>query len=87
MNDILKPLRVYRPRSWNRDVENGFRYQLAGYRDQREYLLQHDIPENWDDENGFVKCLQAKKTGYYMYFRRTRECEDRNVNRVMIYEY
>uniref|UniRef100_A0A7S0SXN5 Meiosis expressed gene 1 protein homolog n=1 Tax=Chromulina nebulosa TaxID=96789 RepID=A0A7S0SXN5_9STRA len=82
----MKPTGMHRAKSWNSEVENSFRYQLAGYRDRNEYNSFYPLPEYWD-ESGLIKFLRSKKTGYYMYFRKTRECEDKYLNRVIIYEY
>ena len=71
-------------------VENAFRCQLAGFRDMEEYLTSQEPdfaePEVWAPE-GLIKCLKAKKTGYFMYFRRTRECDDKFLNRIILYQY
>ena len=75
---------MYRPKIWSIEVENAFRLQLAGYKDMKEYLEDHSQPEYWHGHE-LIKCLQAKKTGYFMYFRQTRECEDKHLNRVIIY--
>ena len=82
--DNRKPTGMTRARHWSTEVENSFRFQLAGFLDVHEYMQNYSCPEIWP-ENGFVKCLQAKKTGYFMYFRPHRECEDKHLNRVKIY--
>jgi Meiosis-expressed len=80
-----QPVSMQRARVWSVEVENAYRYQLAGFKDSNEYLLVHPDPELWD--SGMVKCLRAKSTGYYMYFRQTRECEEKHLNKVKLYEY
>jgi hypothetical protein len=77
---------IYRASAWSVEVENSYRYQLAGFRDETEYLSMFPSPECWE-AGGMVKCLRAKKTGYYMYFRQSRECEDKHLNKVKLYEY
>jgi len=63
---------------WTVDVENAFRFQAAGWRDAAEYLSQNDCVEVWDaPASPFVRVLKTKKSGLFMYFRATRECEDR----------
>lgn len=62
------PSGMSRAKEWTTEVENAYRFQLAGYKDEREYLEKYDAPQRWES-SGFVKCLQAKSTGYYMYFR------------------
>lgn len=39
------------------------------------------------DENNFIKSLQVKSNGNFMYFRHYRECEDKHVARVKIFRY
>ena len=79
-----KPSGMTRAKAWSLEVENSFRYQLAGWMDISEYLSKYSCPEIWPD-SGMIKCLQNKKTGYYMYFRQHRECEDKYLNRVKLY--
>ena len=81
-----KPTKMQRAKVWSVEVENAFRYQSAGYRDREEYLNHYPSPEHWSLD-GFVKCLRSKKDGYFMYFRKARECEDKYLNRIIIYEY
>lgn len=80
------PLKMQRARNWSPDIENLFRYQAAGFRDQEEYLSAYPPPQYWET-TGFLKTLQAKQTGYFMYFRQDRECEDRHLNKIKIYSY
>lgn len=79
-----KPSGMSRAKVWSLEVENSFRYQLAGWIDISEYLSQYQCPEVWPD-SGMIKCLQNKKSGYFMYFRQHRECEDKYLNRVKLY--
>ena len=80
-----KPTGMKRAKLWTPEVENFFRFQAAGFRDMSEYLTEHPPPEYWD--TGFVRMLLNKKTGYYMYFRRVRECNDAALHRIKIYSY
>ena len=34
---VLQPKSMVRPKVWNEDVEEAYRFQLAGYRDAVEY--------------------------------------------------
>jgi len=34
---VEQPKSLIRPKSWSAEVENAYRYQLAGYRDEKEY--------------------------------------------------
>jgi len=35
---INQPKSLIRPKQWSMEVENAYRYQLAGYRDEKEYV-------------------------------------------------
>ena len=80
-----KPKGMKRAKEWTVDVENLFRFQLAGWRDINEYLSTHEPPQMWEDQ-GFVRCLQ-NKVGNFMYFRGTRECESKHLPKVKLYTY
>ena len=41
----LEPKSLIRPTHWSRDVENAYRYQLAGYRDEFEYKRIRQVTE------------------------------------------
>lgn len=73
-----------RAKQWSPQVENAYRLQLAGFRAYEEYIQTYPEPELWP-ETGFVKCLQSKTTGYFLYFRSARECEDKHMNKVKLY--
>lgn len=84
---FLQPKSMTRAKQWSPQVENLFRLQEAGYRDINEYLAAgHPMPEAWSSNN-FIKCLKSKKTGYFLYFRQTRECVDKYLNKIKIYTY
>ena len=80
-----KPKGMQRAKHWTCDVENMFRYQLAGWRDMYEYVSVHAPPAVWEDV-GFVRCLQ-NKVGNFMYFRKSRECDDKHLAKVKLYTY
>jgi len=80
-----KPTAMKRAKNWTPEVENYFRFQAAGFRDMGDYLHLNPQPEYWD--TGFVRMLLNKKTGFYMYFRRQRECNDAALHRIKIYSY
>jgi hypothetical protein len=89
---LKKPKKMTRAKHWSKEVENLFRYQSAGFRDYNEYIEVYEEPEVWIDEvnenfNGLVRCLRTKQTGFYLYFRQTRECEDKYLNKIKLYEY
>jgi hypothetical protein len=81
-----KPKGMKRAKIWTPEVENFYRYQLAGFTDENEYLSSYEQPGYWEGV-GLVRCLRNKKSGYFMYFRQTRECEDKHLNKIKIYEY
>lgn len=35
---VEQPKSLIRPKSWSTEVENAYRFQLAGYRDEKEYI-------------------------------------------------
>ncbi|KFO70483.1 Meiosis expressed 1, partial [Cuculus canorus] len=83
----IKPKTVHRAKKWSGEVENLYRFQLAGYRDEAEYkqVKQVDMVERWP-ETGFVKKLQRRDNTFY-YYDKQRECEDEKVHKVKIYVY
>uniref|UniRef100_U3JGV1 Transmembrane protein 243 n=1 Tax=Ficedula albicollis TaxID=59894 RepID=U3JGV1_FICAL len=83
----IKPKSMHRAKIWSDDVENLYRFQQAGYRDEVEYkqVKQVDKVECWP-ETGFVKKLQRRDNTFY-YYNRQRECEDKDVHKVKIYVY
>ncbi|KAL2308937.1 hypothetical protein Nmel_005110 [Mimus melanotis] len=83
----IKPKSMHRAKLWSDDVENLYRFQQAGYRDEVEYkqVKQVDKVECWP-ETGFVKKLQRRDNTFY-YYNRQRECEDKDVRKVKVYVY
>ena len=81
-----KPIGMQRAKMWTIEVENSYRYQLAGFKDESEYLQMYPPPEHWPN-GGMIKCLNVKSTEFFMYFRQTRECLDKHVNKVKIYQF
>ncbi|NXT65977.1 MEIG1 protein, partial [Chaetops frenatus] len=83
----MKPKSMHRAKIWSDDVENLYRFQQAGYRDEVEYkqVKQVDEVECWP-ETGFVKKLQRRDNTFY-YYNRQRECEDKDVHKVKVYVY
>ena len=86
-----KPKGMKRANQWTPEVENLFRFQLAGFQDVHEYLefqaamyAEPQPIEVWD--TGFIRSLQNKNSNF-MYFRKTRECLDKFLNKVKIYSY
>jgi hypothetical protein len=42
---ILEPKSLIRPTHWSKEVENAYRFQLAGYRDELEYKRVRQVAE------------------------------------------
>ncbi|XP_062837876.1 meiosis expressed gene 1 protein homolog isoform X2 [Anolis carolinensis] len=82
-----KPKSIKRAKTWSNEVENLYRFQQAGYRDEIEYKqVKHvDMVERWP-ETGFVKKLQRRDNTFY-YYDKERECEDKEVHKVKVYAY
>lgn len=57
-----QPIGMRRAKVWTVEVENAFRFQLAGYRAKEEYESSYGPAEVWAT-NSFVRCLRAKRTG------------------------
>ncbi|XP_030336440.1 meiosis expressed gene 1 protein homolog isoform X2 [Strigops habroptila] len=86
-NAEIKPKFTHRAKKWSDGVENLYRFQQAGYRDEIEYkqVKQVDMVEYWP-ETGFVKKLQRRDNTFY-YYNKQRECEDKEVHKVKVYVY
>ncbi|XP_071590173.1 meiosis expressed gene 1 protein homolog isoform X3 [Heliangelus exortis] len=77
----MKPKSIHHAKKWSEEVENLYRFQQAGYRDEVEYKQVEYWPET-----GFVKKLQRRDNTFY-YYDKQRECEDKQVHKVKVYEY
>merc|ERR1712142_167826 len=86
-NDVQdkKPIKMSRAKSWSQDVEEIWRFQDAGYRDQSEYDAFNPNQEITRWENGNIKKMQ-RKDGTWNYFDRERELFT-NFHKVKIYQY
>ncbi|KAI5270911.1 Meiosis Expressed 1 Protein-like [Manis pentadactyla] len=83
----VKPKSVSRAKKWSEEIENLYRFQQAGYRDEIEYkqVKQVSMVDRWP-ETGYVKKLQRRNNTFY-YYNRQRECDDKEVHKVKIYAY
>ncbi|XP_058273478.1 meiosis expressed gene 1 protein homolog [Hemibagrus wyckioides] len=81
-----RPKSMSRARHWTDEVENLYRFQQAGYRDELEYRQIKQVEIDRWPETGFVKKLQRRDNTFY-YYSRKRECEDRDVHKVKVYAY
>ncbi|XP_065188995.1 uncharacterized protein LOC135819672 isoform X3 [Sycon ciliatum] len=81
-----QPKSMKRGKVWNEEVEDAFRFQLAGFRDATEYEHFHggDLPDRWP--NGLVKVLKLK-SGYFYCYNRNRECAHKDIHCTKIYSY
>ncbi|RHY86670.1 hypothetical protein DYB31_016227, partial [Aphanomyces astaci] len=70
-----EPTKMYRPKEWSPEVEE----------DINDYKNKYGDPDRW--ENGFIRCTRVKASGYYTYWRNTRECEDKHLIKVKVFEY
>ena len=83
---------MVRAREWSAEVEDAYRLQEAGYKDEHEAIaLGHPPVERWADA-GFIRKLVTreslgKETPSTLYFSKRRECEDKDLNRVKLYQY
>eukprot|EP00794_Sanderia_malayensis_P008991 gene8991-9951_t len=82
-----QPKSILRPKSWTDEVEEAYRFQIAGYRDETEYKAVRQVLEvdRWP-QSGYVKKLQ-RKDGTFYYYNKQRECRDKDVYRMKIYAY
>lgn len=94
---IESPVRMARAKEWTEEVEDSYRLQEAGYKDEREALaLGHPPIERWPD-GGFIKKLITKESlaksvagtgeSSTLYFRKARECEAKDLSKIKLYEY
>ncbi|EAW86246.1 hCG2039913, partial [Homo sapiens] len=83
----VKPKSVSHAKKWSEEIENLYRFQQAGYRDETEYrqVKQVSMVDRWP-ETGYVKKLQRRDNTFY-YYNKQRECDDKEVHKVKIYAY
>eukprot|EP01048_Picozoa_sp_COSAG05_P000852 COSAG05_NODE_26_length_29797_cov_35.911139_15_plen_434_part_00 len=81
-----KPKKMVRAKGWDESVEAAYRYQAAGWRDQREYQLAHGSVTVWAGTT-WAKCLKCAGTSDLMYFGKKRECANSLCARVKIFIY
>jgi len=87
VTDIPKPKSMVRAKRWSDEVENAYRFQTAGYRDEIEYrIIKQKEAERWPVSPGYVKKLQ-RRDGTFYYYNRKRECQDKEVHKIKLYQY
>uniref|UniRef100_T1JE87 Snurportin-1 n=1 Tax=Strigamia maritima TaxID=126957 RepID=T1JE87_STRMM len=74
----------HRANVWSNVVEDAYRFQVAGFKDENEYKETMGVTEvdRWPN-TGFVKKLQ-RRDGMYYYFDKERECPEQEVGRVKL---
>ncbi|XP_046340099.1 meiosis expressed gene 1 protein homolog [Haliotis rufescens] len=82
-----QPKSMVRGKKWSEEVEEAYRFQLAGYRDAAEYKIFHntDHVDRWP-HNGYVKKL-VRRDGCFYYYNKDRECPDKDVSKTKLYQY
>lgn len=86
------PVSMERAKTWDPAVENAYRFQEAGYRDEREFIAITGgmQVERWPD-TGFVKKLPTKTSLgaalSNLYFPKARQCKDSELPRVKLFKY
>nr|A7WQL9.1 RecName: Full=Meiosis expressed gene 1 protein homolog [Oxyrrhis marina]ABV22474.1 meiosis expressed protein 1-like protein [Oxyrrhis marina] len=86
--DGRKPTRMERAKAWTPEIEDQFRLQNSGFKSLDEYVDMYGEPERWPNElGGFISKTQLKSNGYFVYWRKFRECEDKHLAQVKIYYY
>ncbi|BFZ10860.1 hypothetical protein BsWGS_13898 [Bradybaena similaris] len=87
MPSVSHPKSVTHPSHWNEEVEEAYRFQQAGYRDETEYkeVRETDTVDRWPG-NGYVKKLIGRD-GCYYYYDKSRECPEAHINKTKLYTY
>lgn len=81
-----QPKSMKRPSQWSDEVEEAYRFQIAGYRDAIEYMeVQKKEADRWP-HNGYVKKL-VRRDGCFYYYNKARECPDKEIHKTKIYAY
>ena len=87
---------MVRAKEWNGAVENAYRLQEAGYKDEHEARsLGHPPLEYWPPkapETALIRKLVTRETVQKeahstIYFSKARECEDKDLSKVKMYTY
>ncbi|XP_045177926.2 meiosis expressed gene 1 protein homolog [Mercenaria mercenaria] len=82
-----KPTSMTRAKEWSPEVEEAWRFQLAGYRDELDYknAKNPEGAERWP-QNGYVKKLQGRD-GQWYYYNKGRELMDKDIPKCILYVY
>lgn len=78
-----------RAKRWSPQVEDLYRLQFCGWKDDIEYSNAHGEPERHTeaDETGhcYICKIKLKENGYFTYWRKYRQCEDNHVFKVRLF--
>jgi Cys-tRNA synthase (O-phospho-L-seryl-tRNA:Cys-tRNA synthase) len=85
--EVEQPKSVRRAKQWDIEVEEAYRFQIAGYRDALEYSQTHPsiTIDRWP-HNNYIKKLK-RKDGYFYYYNKERECPDKELHKIKLYSY
>ncbi|XP_011403910.1 PREDICTED: meiosis-expressed gene 1 protein-like [Amphimedon queenslandica] len=83
-----KPKSVRRAKYWDENVEEAYRFQLAGYRDEIEYSKFHpqEVIDRWP-HNNYIKKLKRRNDGLFYYYNKERECLDKEIHKIKLYTH
>nr|UTY79275.1 Meig1 [Sinohyriopsis cumingii] len=81
-----QPSKMVRAKEWSDQVEEAYRFQLAGYRDEVEYKSVCKAEATRWPHNGYIKKLMRKDGNWY-YYNKSRECSDKDVPKCKLYVY
>ena len=62
----------------------------AGWESLEEYIGKYGEPERWTPDvcpERWISKLQIKQNGFFVYWKKHRECEDGSLNKVKIITY
>ena len=82
----VKPPAPKHGKIWTKEIEDAYRLQLAGFKNESDYLDISKEPkiDRWpENEGGFIKKIKRQDGSYY-YFNRERECMDKDLASVQI---
>lgn len=78
---------------WSEEVEDLYRLQTSGWKDVAEYTKKYGEPERhvvgdgkMDADYPYISKLQLKANGFFVYWKKHRECTDGELKKVKIYE-
>mmetsp|Transcript_9536 Transcript_9536/g.23400 ORF Transcript_9536/g.23400 Transcript_9536/m.23400 type:complete len:121 (+) Transcript_9536:92-454(+) len=77
-----------RASAWAPEVEDLFRLQQAGWKTLAEYTQANGPPDRWEKSRSadeLIMKTKIKANGFFVYWKKERECTDANVKQVKIY--